>query len=342
MKAEYQSLVDKETWILVDKPDGVPIIKCKWVFTRKRDKDGNVERYKSRLVAKGCSQKFGVNYTETFSPVTRYSTVRTILALAAELKLYVHQIDVTTAYLNGEIDADIYMAQPQMFEDTESPDKVCKLQKALYGLKQSGRKWNEKLDEILKKIGFKQCVIDPCVYTMSTEKDIIILVVYVDDILLASSNEYCLKHVKCQIGTYLEIHDKGPVGYFLGMEIERNTPTGPVKLSQKNMIMELLKGNGMENTRKVSTPLDPGQKFKKCTDGCINCKKADIKRYQSLIGSLMYIGLCTRPDILHAVTKLSQFNNDPHIEHMNGSHHILRYLNSTINQFLEYKYTGKP
>lgn len=229
-----------------------------------------------------------------------------------------------------------------MFESTKCPTKVCKLQKALHGLKQSGRKWNEKLDGILKIIGFNRCNVDTCVYTITKGNHIIILVVYVDDILLVSSNEDDLKEVKSKIGMHLEIQDKGPVVYFLGMEVKRNTPKGPLQLSQRRMILELLKETCMENVRKVSTPLDPGQKFKKCTDNCENCKKVDSKVYQSIIGSLMYIGLCTRPDILHAVTKLSQFNNDPHVEHLNGAHHVLRYLNATVDQCLEYRSTGKP
>lgn len=169
-----------------------------------------------------------------------------------------------------------------------------------------------------------------------------ILVVYVDDILLASSKEEELEKIKSKIGHYLDIKDKGPIDYFLGMEVKRKTPTGPLEVSQRKMILELLQEARMENVRKVSTPLDPGQQFKKCTDGCGNCKKVDAKMFQSLIGSLMYIGLCTRPDILHAVTKLSQFNNDPHIEHLNGCHHVMRYLNATSNLSLQYKCSGKP
>lgn len=149
MVAEYNALITNGTWELVDLPSDRRPIKCKWVFNLKRDKSGKVERYKSRLVAKGCSQRFGVDYTETFSSVVRYSSLRLILALAVEHNLHIHQMDVVTAYLNGTLSEDVYMVQPERFVDKQNPQKVCKLKKALYGLKQSGREWNSKLDTIL-------------------------------------------------------------------------------------------------------------------------------------------------------------------------------------------------
>ena len=165
----------KKTWILADNPEDVPIVKNKWVFVMKKNKDGNIDRYKSRLVAMRCSQRYGVNYKETFSVVVRFTTVRIVLAIAVELKMIVHQLDVTTAYLNADIDVDIYMQQPEGFVDAKNPDKVCKLQKAIYGLKQSGRRWNEKFNEIVLDIGFILSKVDRCAYTMHDVEDYVIM-----------------------------------------------------------------------------------------------------------------------------------------------------------------------
>lgn len=338
MNEEFQSLIKNRTWDLVDLPVGRRPIKSKWVFCIKRDQHGNIDKYKSRLVAKGCSQKFGIDYNETFSPVVRYSSLRLILACAVEYGLYVHQMDVTTAYLNGNLSEDIYMAQPELFVDVKNPNKVCKLNKTIYGLKQAGREWNAKLDSVLKSIGFKQCNSDSCVYTMNIKQQRNIIAVYVDDILLAISSEQLLNKIKQQISSEFAVVDKGPVSYYLGMEIrcERNT----ISVSHKQFICELLKEHGMAETRSCSTPLDPGQRFKRCTD-CSGCSFVDTKRYQSLIGSLMYLGISTRPDIAHSVSKLAQFNTNPHAEHLAAAKHILRYLFSTMNTKILFKRTGQ-
>lgn len=339
MKAEYKSLIQNKTWELVDLPNGRRPIGCKWVFTMKHDKHGKVERYKSRLVAKGCAQRYGVDYTETFSPVVRYSSLRLIFALAAEYDLQLHQMDVSTAYLNGELNETVYMVQPERFVCEKYPHKVCKLNKSLYGLKQSGREWNCKLDSVLKSIGFKPCHADTCVYTLRTGRHINIIAVYVDDIMLACSNLNDLCKWKREIGRQFDVVDKGPVDYFLGMEISRND--GEINVSHKHFIEELLTAHNMLETRKTFTPLDPGQKFKKCAKCSPACALIDAKEYQSIIGSLMYLGVSTRPDIAHSVSKLAQFNNQPHEEHWTAVKHLLRYLNNTMHSQLSYCKTGK-
>lgn len=338
MKSEYDTLISNGTWELVALPSNRRPIKSKWVFNIKRDKHGNVERYKSRLVAKGCSQKFGVDYTETFSPVVRYSSIRLILALAAEFDLHVHQLDVTSAYLNGVLQEEVYMQQPEGFVDKNNPNLVCKLKKTIYGLKQSGREWNFEIDEALKKIGFSRCNGDRCVYTMNEGKSVNIVAVYVDDILLACSSFANLEKIKHQIGLHFDIVDKGAAEHFLGMEISRKGSS--VQVSSKQFIKNFLRDLGMEDCRPCGTPLDPGSKFKKCLD-CTNCKKVDPKTFQSIIGSLMYLSVTTRPDIMHSVCKLAQFNVNPHIEHLNAAKHIIRYLKMTLNLTLTYFQSGE-
>lgn len=340
MEAEYNSLLANDTWELVNLPANREAIKSKWVFNIKRDKNGKIVRYKSRLVAKGCSQKYGVDFNEVFSPVVRYSSIRLILALAAEYNLEVHQMDVAAAYLNGKLKEEIFMIQPEKFVDPKNPEKVCKLKKALYGLKQAGREWNETLDKFLHENGFTRCNGDTCVYIKNKGKEAIIVAVYVDDILIACSNLQTLNKVKYNISLKFDVVDKGPVDYFLGMEVVRDKANNTISICQQRFIQDLLEEFKMVGTRKCNTPLDPGQKFKKCSD-CTNCEKIDTKLYQSLIGSLMYLGLSTRPDIMHSVSKLSQFNVNPHKEHFGAAKHLLRYLNSTKNFKLIYRKTGE-
>lgn len=341
MKVEYGNLMRNDTWELVNLPKNRKALKSRWVFNIKRDKNGEVDKFKARLVAKGCSQKYGIDFQETFSPVVRYSSIRILLALAVEYGLEIHQMDVVSAYLNGELKDEIYMQQPENFVDAKSPEKVCKLKKGLYGLKQSGREWNHKLDKILKSIGFRQSSEDSCIYILKTQNGYVIIAVFVDDLLILGTSRKIIEDVKQKISLEIETVDKGLVDYFLGMQIEVDAKSKQIHIHQKQFIQNLLESWRMENCRKVSTPLDPGQKFQKCVS-CEDCEKADVKSYQSLIGSLSYLSLSTRPDISYAVNQLSQFNVNPHQEHLVAAKHILKYLNSTIDLKLTYKKTGAP
>lgn len=337
MQLEFNSLVANNTWSLVDLPANKKTIGNKWVFSLKRDAEGNIERYKARLVAKGCSQQYGVNYEETYSPVVRYATIRMVFALAAELQLYMHQMDICTAYLNGELSDEIYMVQPEMFINKRHPNKVAKLNKAIYGLKQSGREWNVKLDNALKKFGFISCSSEPCLYTKLMDNNINIIAVYVDDILIASKNKADLEAIKQYIGKQFKSVDKGEVNNFLGFSIERTEETGDVFVCQTNYIDKLLNQYNMQSCKSAATPLDAGYQINPSDES----KKVDATKYQTLIGSLMYLAISTRPDILHSVCKLSQMNKNPNSTHEAGAKHILRYLSSTKNMKLHYYKTGK-
>ena len=164
MQNEIQSLKDNETWELRDLPPGKKAIPCKWVYKVKHNADGSIERYKARLVIKGFSQKKGVDYDQTFSPVVRNATIRTLLSAAASEKMHLMQFDVSTAFLYGELDEEIYMEQPEGFSD----NSVCKLKRSLYGLKQAPRCWNRRFAMFLQKLGFRQCDADPCLFIMKT------------------------------------------------------------------------------------------------------------------------------------------------------------------------------
>ena len=181
--AEYQSLLENNTWELIKLPEGCKAIGCKWVFRVKYDSEGRVERFKGRLVAQGYSQKYGIDYDEKFSPVARYSSIRTLLAIAVEMGMQIHQMDVVTAFLNGDLKEEIYMQQPPGYTQVGKENLVCKLEKSLYGLKQAPRCWNEKLCEHLKSLNFKVSTADPCVF-IRQQKELQIIAVYVDDLIL--------------------------------------------------------------------------------------------------------------------------------------------------------------
>ncbi|CAD7003740.1 unnamed protein product [Ceratitis capitata] len=338
MQKEFDALVKRNTWSLVDLPAGEKPIGCKWVYSVKQNADGSVQRFKSRLVAKGCSQQFGINFNETFSPVVRYATIRLVIALACEYNLHLHQLDVSSAYLNSELQDDVYVKQPENFVNEQFPNRVLKLNKALYGLKQSGREWNEKLNSVLIKMGFMPCVSEPCVYMKNEEDKYNIIAVYVDDILIASSSLKDLNNIKARIAKEFDIVDGGPAKYFLGIQIERDGDVGNIAISQRQYIYDLLKHNGMEECKAVSTPLEVGFQTSCDKDECI---KVNTTEYQSLIGALMYLAISTRPDILHSVSKLAQRNTDPHLEHKTAAKRILRYLKGTAELKLHYKKTNR-
>eukprot|EP00253_Pinus_taeda_P027589 PITA_27589 len=183
MNEEYHSLLANDTWDLVPLPKGRKLVRCKWVYRTKYGPDGKVDKHKARLVAKGFSQVEGIDYTETFSPVAKMNSIRLVLSLAASLKWEVHQMDVKSAFLHGDLHEEIYMEQPIGFIQTDS-SLVCRLKKSLYGLKQAPRAWYAKMDSFLLESGFSRCYSDNTVYTKTVGNSLIILVLYVDDLIL--------------------------------------------------------------------------------------------------------------------------------------------------------------
>ncbi|KAH7488926.1 Retrovirus-related Pol polyprotein from transposon RE1 [Phytophthora ramorum] len=226
--SECDSLLKNDTWDVVPLPKGRKAIGCRWVFRVKENQAGEIERFKARLVAKGFSQKYGIDYDETFAPVAKFTSIRIVLSLAAKYGLKLHQMDVKTAFLNGVLDEDIYMAQPDGYVDEDHPDHVCKLKRSLYGLKQSPRMWNQTIDDFMLKLGFKKCESDHCVYLKRDGQDMIFVALYVDDLVLASSNDELLESTKHALSKRFEMTDLGELEYFLGMEIKNDRDSGKV------------------------------------------------------------------------------------------------------------------
>ena len=338
MKNEFTSLIKNKTWDLVPRPEDKNIVGNRWVYKIKRDENGSVERFKARLVAKGFTQTEGVDYGEVFSPVARFPTIRSLLAFANAHNLEIHHMDVTTAFLNGDLDCEIFMEQPEGFVDATRPDYVCRLKKGLYGLKQSARCWNATLDEFLRSRDFHPSPADECMYIKTVKQSdgsisFVILGVYVDDIIPVSNDLKLLACEKRAICDKFDMVDNGEIRFCLGLTIKRDRARKIITISQPNYIENVLIKFGMENSRPVATPLEPGVKFYKTTE---NDALFDVNKYQKAIGSLTYAAICTRPDISAAVSALSSFMSNPSEVHWTGVKRILRYLRGTSNYGLVY------
>jgi len=202
--------MENETWDLVERPPGEKILSNKWVFKLKKNQNGSINKYKARLVARGCKQRRGVDFDEIFAPVARYETIRALLAASVEAEMHVHQMDVITAYVQGDLTEKVYMEQPDLFVKKGEESKVCKLKRPLYGLKQAGRAWYNKLDNFLSTIGMYKTDVSPCVYINSTKENRVIIIIYVDDLLVASSDIEELRKVKEILMSQFQMKDLGP------------------------------------------------------------------------------------------------------------------------------------
>ncbi|CAI7728729.1 unnamed protein product [Closterium sp. NIES-54] len=243
MDAEFNSLIENGTWELVELPEGRRPISSKWVFKVKSGADGALERFKSRLVAKGFQQKEKVDFGEIFAPVVKLVTLRTVLAGAAVKGWHVKQMDITTAFLNGILLEDIYMAQPDGYEDGTS--RVCKLKKAIYGLKQVPRCWYEKLEEVLLSGGFKTSQVDHSLFLLGEGEQLLLLLVYVDDILLFSPSMEQIERTQKLLMDNFKCKMLGYVHYYLGLQIERDVKRRWLKVHQSHYISGVMERYGV-------------------------------------------------------------------------------------------------
>lgn len=338
MNSEYSSLLENETWELVPPPEDTNIVGSRWVLKVKRDEDGSIDRFKARLVAQGYSQTKGVDYDEVFSPVARYTSIRTLLALGNAHDLEIHQMDVKTAFLNGSLDCDIYMSQPEGFVDPNRPDYVCKLNKSIYGLKQSARCWNVTLDQYLQSAGYRKSDADGCIYTKTVREAsgriiFVILGVYVDDIVPVSNDIELLNAEKAALCERFDMVDQGEIHYLLGMSIKRDRKSRTLTISQPAYLQKVVERFGMKNSKPVSTPLEHGKKFHKLDS---NEEPFDVQTYQQAIGCLTHASTTTRPDIAVAVGMLAQYASEPSTDHWSGVKRVLRYINGTLNYGLKF------
>lgn len=254
MREELDSFKAHDVWTLCELPPKRKAIGVRWVFKTKRDEHGEIERHKARLVAKGYTQRAGVDYDETFAPVVRYETLRLLLAVSCQQALDLSQMDVKTAFLNGKLDEEIYVRQPQGFEVPGQEGKVYRLHRAVYGLKQASRAWHKDLDATLTSFGLKASKHDPCLYWMRQGGKVLYVLIYVDDLILASNDPVLTAKLKDLLKSKYEIKDLGRLRYCLGMLVEHDKDAGTLRISQQAHIEEMLKRYGMHECRPAATP----------------------------------------------------------------------------------------
>ena len=266
----------------------------------------------------------GTDFDEVYAPVGKHATLRTLLAIVAKHDLELHSLDVKTAFLNGKLDEDVYILQPPGFDDGSG--KVCKLKRALYGLKQAPRNWHLCLKAALEKLGFVASDADAGLFYTNTA-DRIYLLSYVDDLLIAGSSAARVDSIKRQLMKVFDMHDLGDATEYLGMKLTRDRAAGTIKLSQSAMVVDILQRYSMSEAKPKPTPISDSTRIQK--DG----EPLDTKLapYSSLVGSLLYLSVCTRPDIAWATNVLSKYLSCPTDAHWQLAKGILRYVQGTID-----------
>ena len=330
IQVELNQLKRMGTWQLVEKPEGAVPIRNKWVLVKKRNKAGEIIKYKARMVAKGCAQRPGYDYLEMHSPVVRMETIRAILAVAATRKLFIYQLDIKGAYLNRKLKQRVYMRQPEGYDD--GTGRVCMLVKTLYGLKQAGREWNQEFDSKLRRRGYVRLRSDPCVYIWCVDEDFVIITVWVDDLLLFATTIELRDKARADIEREWEVTDLGEPSKIVGIEI--NQTQDFISISQIRYIESILRKEGMERCNSVSTPLDPNVPLVPNPEGNEGSRS---NSYARLLGQLQFVANATRPDICYAVNRLAAYTANPSLQHTTALKRILRYLSGTRTYGIVYR-----
>lgn len=328
MQAEIAALEANHTWDLVSLPKGHKAIGCRWVFKIKHKANGEVDKFKARLVAKGYNQLEGIDYMDSFSPVAKTVTVRLVLAITSAYSWHLHQLDINNAFLHGYLEETVYMQIPEGYDKGDT-GQVCKLNRSLYGLKQASRQWNLEFTEQITKYGFTQSTNDYCLFISFKNNIYTVLLLYVDDILLAGNSESEITKVKAFLHSKFTIKDLGKAKFFLGIEIARGS-TG-MYITQRKYIKDIILDLNLVDAREVATPLS--------SDWIANDENSgpyeDPSSYRRLIGRLLYLNF-TRPDITYSVNTLSQYMQSPTLNHWKGAINIVKYLKGHLSQGLFY------
>lgn len=325
---ELRSMDENHVWYFTSCPAGVKPLKSKWIFRVKEDVNGQPVRYKARLVVKGFLQKQGLDYDEIFAPVAKLTTIRIILSAGIHQGFHFHQMDVKTAFLHGELKETIFMEIPDGVD--APPNTVCRLVKSLYGLKQSPRCWNEKFNQKLLELGFKRSMHDYCLYTRILPGDEIYIVLYVDDLLIVGRKKSSILKLKKQLMSVFAMSDCGEANHFLGIKLEYNEDRTRIRLSQVSNIEKMLNRFQMSDCNPVKTPLEKGLLLHE--DG-----ESTNEPYRELLGTIMYIMLCTRPDLCFPVSYLGRFQQKPSSSHWKCLKRVVRYLKGRKSRHLEFK-----
>ncbi|CAH9106113.1 unnamed protein product [Cuscuta epithymum] len=318
MQREIDALERTGTWQIQDLPPGKKPIFCKWVYKIKYRSDGSIDRYKARLVVCGNRQIQGIDYDETFAPVAKMVTVRTLLAIAASRDWEIHQMDVDNAFLHGDLKEEVYMYLPPGYTSSRT-GQVCKLLRSLYGLRQAPRCWFSKLTAALITYGFSQSHADYSLFTLHRGGHLLCILVYVDDLLITGTCPDMISSFKKYLAEIFPVKDLGLVKFFLGLEVARG-PRG-IFVCQRKYVLDILDETGLMGAKPADFPMSQNHGLQ-LDDGPFF---TDPERYRRLVGKLIYLTL-TRPDISYSVHILSQFMQTPRQSHWDAVLRVLRYL----------------
>ncbi len=326
---EWLSIIGNNTWELVDKAPWMKVIPCKWVFVVKVDERNIPTRFKARLVAGGHRQIEGVDYDETYAPVSRMTTLRILLAVSACKSWIVHQLDIKTAFLHGKADLDIYMRQPPGFEDGNNV--VCKLKKTLYGLKQAPRAWYFVLKEVLNKMGFEQMSADSSFWVHKTDDIVVFLTSIVDDMLVVSPDEEFTLTIVHQILKKLPGTHSGRATYYNGLRITWLDDTKEVMLTQAAHVEKLFEKFQPLMGAIKQRSLPGKENLRICKSGSnftLDSHLLDVSEYhyRELLGGISYISHASRPDAIHLNNQLAKVANEPMWEHWTLALELLSFL----------------
>lgn len=325
MAEEMRSLIKAKVFISVNRSDvRKKILTGKWVFRIKHDSTGSIDRYKARWVARGFEQRAGIDFEETFAPVAKFQSIRIIIALASMFDLELHQMDVKTAFLYGDLTEEVYMEIPDGYRVDRS--KVWKLVKSLYGLKQAPRAWYYNIHQTLLKLGFTRAFSDTSIYSRRDKRGLIIVGLYVDDLTIAASNISIMVDFKREMTRVYEMKDLGELQFILGLQVVRDRKARTIHLHQEQYIKKILARFEMTDTRHYWTPMPEKKVLSPRTP---DQPSTDTATYLSMLGSLMYAMIGTRPDLAYAVGMLGRFSHDPSLEHRKAMDQVFNYLRGT-------------
>ncbi|XP_074313420.1 uncharacterized protein LOC141648591 [Silene latifolia] len=324
MDDEFNALISNKTWELVPRPTNVNVIRSMWIFRHKFQSNGSFERHKARLVGDGKTQRVGIDCGETFSPVVKPATIRTVLSLALASQWSIHQLDVKNAFLHDDLSETVYMHQPMGYRDSRFPDHVCLLRKSLYGLKQAPRAWYKRFADFVTSIGFRNSKCDHSLFIYKDGNSLAYLLLYVDDIILTTSSDTLRLSIMSRLRNEFAMKDLGLLHYFLGIAVSRRGKS--MFLSQSKYANEIIEKAGMSMCKPCSTPVDTKPKLSStCDQPC-----SDASLYRSLAGALQYLTF-TRPDLSYAVQQLCLFMHNPMDTHMNALKRVIRYVKGTLS-----------
>jgi hypothetical protein len=333
---EMLSHAKNNTWTVVPLPPGRVCIPSGWNFKIKTGKDGLPKRRKARFFAKGYRQTKGIDYQETFAPVVRYDSLRVLIAIAASRDLELTQLDVKTAFLNGEIEEEIFISQPEGYIVTGREKEVCRLNKSLYGIKQASRIWNQKLHSSLIAFGLNQSNADPCIYYRFTKDHMLIIAIWVDDGLVAASDLAITDKAVNFLNKNFEM-EYGPADHFVGLVISRDRINKRIFLAAPQYIDKVLSKFNMSNCHPVTLPADKGATALSKEMSPQEQEEREIMSnvpYREAVGSIMYAAITVRPDIAFIAGQLAKFCENPGPTHWKAAKRVLKYLAGTRNHGL--------